>query len=104
MKKLFAVLLLAAPALSFAWTQTAPLPLERCAVHNPWGFPQTQYSVQPICRRAYFVAYDPQAKIPRYVNYTLTPANALGCWPRTNAFVADQSVPNGPRPDDYAGT
>ena len=104
MKKLFGVLLLIVPSLSFAWTQTAPLAVEKCAVHNPWGFPQSQYSVTPICRRGYFVGYDPQAKIPRYVNYTLTPPNALGCWPRTNAFVADQSVPGGPRPEDYAGT
>jgi endonuclease G, mitochondrial len=60
--------------------------------------------VTNICRRAYFVAYDAAAKIPNYVTYTLTPPNALGCWPRTNAFVADQSVKGGARPDDYAGT
>jgi endonuclease G len=27
-----------------------------------------------------------------------------GCWPRTNAFVADRSIPNGPTPSDYANT
>jgi endonuclease G len=50
------------------------------------------------------VAYDAAAKIPNYVTYTLTPSNALGCVARTNAFVADASVSNGARPDDYAGT
>jgi endonuclease G len=50
------------------------------------------------------VAYDAPAKIPVYVAYTLLPQNALGCFPRTNAFVADQSVQGGARPDDYAGT
>jgi endonuclease G len=50
------------------------------------------------------VAYDAPVKIPAYVAYTLLPQNALGCWPRTNAFVADRSVPNGAKPDDYAGT
>mgnify|MGYP000999899472 FL=1 len=28
----------------------------------------------------------------------------MGCVARTNAFTADQSIQNGPRPDDYAGT
>ena len=105
MKKLFAFLitvLLTAPA--FAWQQRTPLPVAQCQVHAPYGFPQTNKKLTPICRQAYFVGYDALAKIPNYVTYTLTPPNALGCWPRTNAFVADASVKNGPRPDDYVGT
>ena len=90
--------------MALAWDQTAPLAVERCQSHNPYGFPQSGKTVTPICRRAYFVGYDADAKIPRYVTYTLTPPNALGCWPRTNAFVADASVKGGARPDDYAGT
>lgn len=104
MKKLIFVLLLTASNLAHAWDQTPPLDPARCQVHNPHGWAQTSKSVTPICRRAYFVAYDAAAKIPVYVAYTLTPQNALGCWPRTNAFVADASVANGARPDDYAGT
>jgi len=103
MKKLFFAILLL-PSLAFGWTQTPPLPVEKCQVHNPYGFPQANRAVTSICRRAYYVGYDPAAKIPNHVTYTLTPANALGCWPRTNAFVADASVKNGPRPEDYAGT
>lgn len=87
-----------------AWEQRAPLPVQNCAVHSPYGFAQSSRPAQPICREAYLVAYDAPVKIPQYVAYTLLPQNALGCFPRTNAFVADQSVPNGPRPDDYAGT
>jgi endonuclease G len=104
MKKLLIVLLLAASSLAQAWEQRAPLPPQACAVHSPYGFAQTQRAAQPICREAYFVAYDAPVKIPVYVAYTLTPPNALGCFPRTNAFVADRSVTNGARPDDYAGT
>ena len=104
MKHLISILLLAVSSSVFAWDQTAPLPLERCQPHNPYGWAQTTKQVTPICRRAYFVAYDAAAKIPNYVTYTLTPPNALGCWPRTNAFVADASVKGGARPDDYAGT
>lgn len=103
MKKLFlAALFLSAQAL--AWDQRAPLPVQSCQVHSPWGFAQTQRATQPICREAYLVAYDAPVRIPAYVAYTLLPQNALGCFPRTNAFVADQSVPNGATPSDYAGT
>ena len=90
--------------LSHAWEQRAPLPLAACKVHAPYGFADTTRTVQPICREAYLVAYDAPVKIPAYVSYTLLPQNALGCWPRTNAFVADKSVPNGATPSDYAGT
>ncbi len=104
MKKLLLLLLTAVALNVHAWEQRAPLPVQACAVHSPYGFAQTQRQVQPICREAYLVAYDAPVKIPAYVAYTLLPQNALGCFPRTNAFVADQSIQGGARPDDYAGT
>lgn len=105
MKKFVLSMLLTASAVSgYAWEQRAPLPVQACQVHSPYGFAQTARPAQPICREAYLVAYDAPAKIPAYVAYTLLPQNALGCWPRTNAFVADKSIPNGPTPADYAGT
>ena len=104
MKKLLSLLLILWSLTAQAWDQRPPLPPQACQVHSPWGWAQTARPAQPICREAYLVAYDPAAKIPVYVAYTLLPQNALGCFPRTNAFVADASIPNGPRPDDYAGT
>ena len=105
MKRLFAIVLLFAAGLSQAWEQRAPLPVEQCQVHSPHGWAQTVRPASPICREAYLVAYDAPVKIPAYVAYTLLPQNALGCWPRTNAFVPDQSLGGtGARPDDYAGT
>ena len=89
--------------MAFAWNQRPPQDPKTCSIHSPYGFPQTT-GVSPICRQAFLVGYDAQAKIPKYVTYTLEPKNALGCFPRTNAFVADQSVKGGARPDDYAGT
>jgi len=89
---------------AFAWDQRAPNPVQACAVHSPYGWATTTRTAAPICREAYLVAYDAPVKIPAYVAYTLLPQNALGCFPRTNAFVADQSVPGGARPDDYTGT
>lgn len=106
MKRLLTTLALAFMAMSaFAWDQRAPLPVQSCAVHSPYGFATTQRTATPICREAYLVAYDAPVKIPVYVAYTLLPQNALGCFPRTNAFVADASLNGtGARPDDYAGT
>lgn len=107
MKKIFAsvlILMMFTYTSAFAWEQRAPAPVEACKVHSPYGWAQTDKPVQPICREGYLVAYDAAAKIPNYVSYTLYPQNALGCWPRTNAFVADQSIQGGARPDDYAGT
>jgi endonuclease G len=104
MKKIISVFLMLVSMQSFAWEQRAPLPPQACQPHSPYGFAATQRTAQPICREAYLVAYDAPAKIPVYVAYTLLPQNALGCWPRTNAFVADKSVVGGAKPDDYAGT
>lgn len=105
MKKIILSVLLAVSAVSsFAWDQRAPLPPQSCQVHSPYGFAATSRQAQPICREAYLVAYDAPVRIPVYVAYTLLPQNALGCFPRTNAFVADQSVPNGATSADYAGT
>lgn len=101
---LLSLAILAASFNASAWDQRAPLPPQACQPHSPYGFAQTARSVTPICREAYLVAYDAPVKIPAYVAYTLLPQNALGCFPRTNAFVADQSVQGGARPDDYAGT
>lgn len=98
------MLLLLVSTSAFAWEQRQPLPVQQCQIHSPYGFAQTQRTVQPICREGYLVAYDAPVKIPAYVAYTLQPQNALGCFPRTNAFVADQSIQGGARPDDYTGT
>jgi endonuclease G, mitochondrial len=104
MKQLLAMVLLFTAGLAQAWDQRAPNPVEQCQVHSPYGWAQTARTAMPICREAYLVAYDAPVKIPVYVAYTLQPQNALGCFPRTNAFVADQSVPGGATPSDYVGT
>jgi endonuclease G len=104
MKKLLLLLLTAVSLNVYAWEQRAPLPVDSCKVHSPYGWAQTARQAQPICREAYLVAYDAPVKIPAYVAYTLLPQNALGCWPRTNAFVADKSIQGGASPSDYAGT
>jgi endonuclease G, mitochondrial len=105
MKKFLTSLALLAMAFTAsAWDQRPVNPVEACQVHSPYGFAATQRAATPICREAYLVAYDAPVRIPVYVAYTLQPQNALGCFPRTNAFVADQSVQGGATPSDYVGT
>jgi len=105
MKKWLSILALLVSTTAFAWDQRAPLPVDACKVHSPYGFAQSSRPASPICREAYLVAYDAPVKIPAYVAYTLLPQNALGCFPRTNAFVADASLNGtGATPADYAGT
>ena len=103
MKKLFVLFLMLFTVSSFAWTQRQPQDPKTCAVHAPFGFPQTA-GVTAVCHQAYFVGYDAAAKLPKYVTYELLPQNALGCVARTNAFAADQFIPNGAAPTDYVGT
>lgn len=98
------LVLITSPVPAIAWTQRQPLPVQQCAVHAPYGVPSSTTPVQTICRQAYLVGYDPAAKIPQYVEWTLTPAAAIGCIARTNAFVADQSIAGGPTPQDYAAS
>ena len=90
-------------ASAHAWTQRQPFPVEQCKVHAPYGFPVSAGAVA-LCQQAYLVGYDPAAKLPKFVTYELLPNNALGCVARTNAFAANQFVPNGAVPGDYAGT
>lgn len=105
MKKIIlSVVLLISALNASAWTQWPPELMDTCSVQAPYGYPQSSKQVVGICRHAYVTAYDPAAKIPNWTAYTILPQNALGCWPRTNAFTADASIANGPRPDDYAGT
>ena len=105
MKKILLSFVLALTALtSHAWTQRPNFAQAQCMTHAPYGFPQANPPTSPICRQAYFVGYDAAAKLPRYVTYELLPQNALGCVARTNAFAADQVVPGGATPQDYAAT
>jgi endonuclease G len=105
MMRLFVVLFLSIlSSVACGWNQREPNPVAACQIHAPYGFPQSSKPIQPICRQAYLVGYDAAAKIPEFVMYELTPPNALGCVARSNAFAADQSVPNGATPTDYIGT
>jgi endonuclease G, mitochondrial len=108
--KLLTRLLLALIALvSTAFAVPAQHPAAYCAQFLPYGVPNVPagvHHVAPVCRTAYTLVSDETAKIPIWVAYTLTPAHALGCVVRSNAFTADDSLPDGDRakPTDYAGS
>jgi endonuclease G len=110
MKKLLSILALTLFATAAqAWEQWPPLPINACNVQAPYGFPKASRgdlmnNSQAICRHAYVTLHDNVAKIPVWVSYTLQPQNALGCVPRSNGFMADNSLPKGKRAElaDYA--
>lgn len=108
MKKLISVVL-ALIALTgslpvLAREQRQPLDVQQCSIHAPYGLAKTNVLLKPICRQAYLSMYDPQAKIPLYVEWTVTPVAVIGCEPRSNAFASDDSILNSPTPEDYAGS
>ena len=91
---------------SFAWTQRAPFPPAQCAALVPYGAPQvTKSDATLICRQGYFTLHDNIAKIPVWTTWVVSPQTVNGCVPRSNAFVADASLPANKRsdPKDYAG-
>jgi endonuclease G len=108
MKKIILALsmLVAATTASLAWNQRAPFPPAQCAAYAPYG--QLQVSKPDatlICRQGYFTLHDNVAKVPVWTSWTVTPQTVNGCVPRSNAFVADASLPANKRsdPKDYAG-
>lgn len=83
--------------------QAPPLPISSCSKYLPYGMPTQKPGSILICRHGYVLSYDPKAKIPIWVAYTLNPNNVLGCVPRSNAFTTDDSLPLDARatPADY---
>lgn len=103
MSTLLAFLSLVLPA--YGWDQRANLPMGECADELPWGVPTSpKVNVVNECHEGYALQHDNEARIATWVAYTVTPEEALGCLPRTNAFVADAAIPKGQRaePSDYA--
>jgi endonuclease G len=92
--------LIAAPVIA---QQPAPSP-KYCDAQLPFGTPAPAADV--LCRAGYALDYDPVAKLPVWDAHVLTPAHAIGCAPRSNAFAADQSLSADERakPSDYLHT
>jgi endonuclease G len=87
--------------------QTPPRPLQACSDQLPYGFPRTNRpDTVGICRSAYALLHDNNARVASWVAYTLTPNKTIGCAPRVNAFAPDQSLARGQRAElaDYAGS
>lgn len=92
---------------AYAAEQANPRPIQACQEFLPYGFPQTNRpNTVAICRAAYALLHDNNAKVATWVAYSITPQQAIGCAPRVNAFAADQSLPKGQRAElaDYAGS
>lgn len=86
------------PSMVFAAVQS-------CIEQAPYGIPLTsKQSITTICRKAYVIGHDNNAKIPQWVSYMLSPNHTIGCIKRSNSFVTDTTLPVGSRSElsDYA--
>ena len=103
MKYILTFLLILLPLTALA-DQNKPRPLPSCGKQIPYGMPESNKELAIICRTAYLVGNDTDAKIPAWVSYKLTPKRALGCDTRSNSFASDKSLDPNKRsePSDYA--
>jgi endonuclease G len=104
MKKLFILPIFALFAYNAnAAEQVPPLAVAQCAAQVPYGMPSAPSGTSTICRKAYLLNHDGNAKIAVWTAHTLTAKNAVGCLPREDAFAADQSLARGKRAElaDY---
>lgn len=104
---LAAGLLISVAVSAYSAEQAQPRPIQACQEFLPYGFPQTNRpNTVAICRAAYALLHDNNAKVATWVAYSITPQQAIGCAPRVNAFAPDQSLPKGQRSElaDYAGS
>jgi endonuclease G len=107
MLSVLATLVLATGTPAIAQQQAPPRPMQACAVQAPYGFPRsTRPNTTEICRTAYALSHDNNARVATWVVYTLTAQHAIGCAPRINAFAPDQSLQRGQRAElvDYANS
>ena len=99
-----AILVVVLPSTGICFEQTLrrqPLALERCIEKLPVGLPQHS-GLQLVCRRGYLTAFDPLAKIPRWVAWTINPRTNAGCAARSNLFLVDPVVRASSTPADYS--
>jgi endonuclease G len=109
LKRVVTAIVLAAAVSLNVWAaeQAAPRPIQACQEFLPYGFPQTNRpNTVAICRTAYALLHDNNAKVATWVAYSITPQQSIGCAPRVNAFSPDQSLSKSQRAElaDYAGS
>ncbi len=86
-------------------TTSIPVSDNKCAAQIPYGQPVgRKQSTTVLCRIAYILEHDNNAKIPEWVAYVLTPEHAIGCNVRSNAFTSDKDLLPGKRSEmkDYS--
>lgn len=83
----------------------AARPFEECVAEAPFGALPTSKKQRTVklCRKAYAVEYDPNAKLPIWVSYTLAPSETVGCLSRTDSFARDPDLTDeqASTPQDY---
>lgn len=85
-------------------TQASTLrPQSDCAQFTPWGWPQPLTNVTLLCRSAFVIGYNYQARVPVWAAWQLTREQVLSCAPRPTQFQPDPALPRHMRSDpaDY---
>jgi len=73
--------------------QPNPIPVEQLQNLIPYGLPVSKnINLITIGRTAYIVQYDPLAKIPACVSWTLTPEHSIAVVKRSDSFAPDYSL------------
>jgi endonuclease G len=95
MKKLLVSLSLLISAFNSYATIPEALPIQECVKQTSYGFPAVSQNINSttVCRHGYVLEHNNDAHIPLWVAYTLTPAHAIGCYPRISHFVTEPSLP-----------
>lgn len=98
LKIVFAAIIIVGVSSDALAQQQPPRPASACDNLVPHGYPQTTRSnTTMICRTAYVLLHDNNAKVAAWVAYTMSSVQVLGCYPRNDAFAADRSLPRGHR-------
>jgi len=72
--------------------QPKPIDILQLGYLLPYGLPTSSKNLITIGRTAYVVQYDPIAKIPSCVSWTLTPEHSIAVVKRSDSFAPDYSL------------
>lgn len=67
---------------------------DECIAESPFKQLPTSKKQRTVklCRKAYALEYDPNAKLPIWVSYTLQPSETVGCLKRSDSFSRDPDL------------
>lgn len=102
--KFFGLVTLLVSVDALSWEQKPNQSIDKCSAELPYGVPKLEKPNTLIkCNTGYALQHDNEAKIAAWAAWTVVPEESIGCFPRVDAFVADEALPKDQRaePEDY---